>query len=447
MKAFGRHRQQVSHISMLWLVLALLALGLAALGALALVVARTPGVSGLVSAAAFQRALVVHVNLATLIWFLAMACSLWTESTSARPGMLRLGFGLSLAGALGIVAIGLAGRGAAVLANYLPHLDSRAFLLAQACFAAGVLATALASLRRPRGPGDWGLLCSVWPLLMGAIDMVLQLRDGAGLEEALWSAGHLLQFSYITILMTIWWRMAGADDRRSVAPAVTIALFIMAAAPATLPPLLHLLSPTPGGNPHAAYSALMAAAGWPPAILLGLALLIGVRHRRGALDAEAVVGVPASFAMIVVGCLVGSAITGETTVIPAHYHGTVGAVTVALMAYAQLRVRRAAGVEMLSPLARVPLLLYGTGLLLLIAGLAWSGTLGTVRKLPFDAVAATLPVQVAAALTGLGGACAVAGVGLFVMSLLRGVLCLWQAKILLKPPHCPGAASTSVAGR
>src|SRR6266581_9533408 len=123
---------------MLWLVLALLALGLAALGALALVGARTPGVSGLVSAAAFQRALVVHVNLATLIWFLAMACSLWTESTSARPGMLRLGFGLSLAGALGIVAIGLAGRGAAVLANYLPHLDSRAFLLAQACFAAGV---------------------------------------------------------------------------------------------------------------------------------------------------------------------------------------------------------------------------------------------------------------------------------------------------------------------
>lgn len=67
-----------------WLLLALAALVGSGLFSVLLVLARTPGINAWLPAGDFFRvALVVHVDLSVLVWFVAIAGLLW--SLNARP--------------------------------------------------------------------------------------------------------------------------------------------------------------------------------------------------------------------------------------------------------------------------------------------------------------------------------------------------------------------------
>ena len=427
-------------VSQWWLLLAVGALGLGALAALALAGARTPGLSTLVAVDAFPRALVVHVNLATLVWYLAMACALWTERLPAQRRLAAtLAFGLALAGAVGVVMAGVTAAGAPVLANYVPYLDHPLFLAALGCFAAGGLATALLSLRRPRDAAEWGFAIARWPFLMAALYLLLRLGGGASLVEALWGAGHILQFGHVTLLMALWLRLVERAGGPPLATRPAIVLFALAALPATAAPLLHLSGLSEDALHHV-QTELMRWANWPAPLLFGLFLLL-----RAAGAARRSDGFPASLGLFVAGCLAGLAIDSQTTMIPAHYHGTIGAFTLALMAAALARL--SPQVPAAARPTRLPLALYSAGILALIAGLAWSGALGAPRKSPFSGEGADLGATLAASLTGLGGAITVAGVFLFVIVAVPRIvqLCLHRPS----PAPTPGrdAAPTFAAAR
>jgi hypothetical protein len=137
------------------------------------------------------------------------------------------------------------------------------------------------------------------------------------------------------------------------------------------------------------------------------------RLGRRALGDPGLVAFAVSAALTVLGLALGLAIRGSTTMVPAHYHASVGAVTVAFMAaaYALLgsfglalpsrRLRRA--------LAWQPAL-YGAGMALLAAGFALAGSRGMGRKL-YGAEQAARSVAESAGLLvmGVGGFVAVAG--------------------------------------
>src|SRR6476660_9901510 len=100
-----------------------LGLGLAALiasGALSilLVLSRTPGIQNIVGGADFFHvALVAHVDLSVLVWFLAFAGMLWTLNSTARG--IRIAASGFIAAAAGTAAIALApflGAGRPVMA-------------------------------------------------------------------------------------------------------------------------------------------------------------------------------------------------------------------------------------------------------------------------------------------------------------------------------------------
>jgi hypothetical protein len=433
-------------VSQWWLLVAAGALGLGALAALALVVARTPGVTTLLPADAFPRALVVHVNLATLIWYVAMAGALWTEQLAApRRRAATLAFGVALAGAVGVVAAGLTAAGAPVLANYIPFVDHPSFLAALACFAAGGLATALLSLRRPRDAAEWGFAIARWPFLMAALDLVLRLGSGASLVDALWGAGHILQFGHLTLLMAIWLRLVERAGGTPLATRPAVALFAAAALPATAAPLLQLVGMAGDAALHQFHTELMRWANWPAPLLFGL--LLGLRSPAAAWRAD---GFPASIGLFVAGCLAGMAIDRQTTMIPAHYHGTIGAFTLALMAAALSRLSPPARAGAVSPRARptrLPLTLYALGISALIAGLAWSGALGAPRKSPFSGEGADLGATLAASLTGLGGTVTVAGVLLFVIVAVPRIVPLCAHRPASVPPPARDAAPTFAAAR
>lgn len=420
-----------SRISQCWLLLAVGSLGLSAMAALVLVLARTPLLTTLVAADTFPRALVVHVNLATTIWFLSMACAFWTERvySPARQCALALALLLGLTGAAGVILSGFGATGAPVLANYVPYLDNSLFIGSLACFGTGSLATAVISLHRPRDTAEWGFAIARWPILMAALYLSTDVIRGAPLVDAVWGAGHLLQFSYVTLLMAIWLRLTERVGGNAPPRPLAVTLFFAAALPATITPVLSLSGVVQNTTLSPLHTTLMQWTNWPAPLLFGLTLIAasGFARRLGAF--------PASITLFATGCLAGLAIESQTTMIPAHYHGTIGAFTLVLIAATIARLSPAHRKEKYDRPSPLPLALYSFGMFLLIAGLAWSGALGAPRKTPFSGEGADFTSMLAAGLTGLGGAVTIAGVTLFAVIAVPRIYRLCNPQPLQHPAH------------
>ena len=106
---------------------------MAELFALVLVVARTPGLADLPWVdRAFHKALVVHVDLSVLVWFLSIACLMWSLlAEGSRQSFPYLEEAALLSVALGTLLIAtspLDPHGMPVMSNYIPVITSPLFL-------------------------------------------------------------------------------------------------------------------------------------------------------------------------------------------------------------------------------------------------------------------------------------------------------------------------------
>jgi heme/copper-type cytochrome/quinol oxidase subunit 1 len=102
--------------------------------------------------------------------------------------------------------------------------------------------------------------------------------------------------------------------------------------------------------------------------------------------------------------------------IPAHYHGSIVGVTIAMMGLAYWLLPRLGFAAPMPRLATWQTYLYGGGQLLHIAGLVWSGGYGVQRKVADGALAERSLEQVLGmGLMGAGGLIAIVGGMLFVV--------------------------------
>lgn len=141
-------------------------------------------------------------------------------------------------------------------------------------------------------------------------------------------------------------------------------------------------------------------------------------------------GFSASAGLTVFGFILGACIRTSTTLVPAHYHASLGGVTVALMTAAYLVAEAVAGARGVRPglwrSARRQLALFGSGQAVFVLGFAIGGAYGLGRK----AYAAEQHVRGAGEYTGLivmglGGLVAVAGGLWFLFLLLREIRGWW----------------------
>ena len=130
----------------------------------------------------------------------------------------------------------------------------------------------------------------------------------------------------------------------------------------------------------------------------------------------------ASMLLFVSGGVIGLTIGGSNVKIPAHYHGCIVGVTLALMGLVyhllpQLGWRAPAG-----RLAVMQPWLYGSGQLMHIVGLVWSGGYGVQRKVAGSEQVLRSGAEVAGmGLMGAGGLLAIVGGLLFVVVVLRAI--------------------------
>ncbi len=438
-----------------WWALALGSLALS--GALAgwVALARVPPFNGWFhDGTLFRRLLVVHVDLALVVWLAAALVALLHRlaPVTARPGarLAELGWTLSVTGVVAMV-LGASRGGDPVMANYVPVVDDPLFLGGLGLVALGLLGGLLPALLSPPAP-DAGR--AAWRLARaGAVTMVaaaaafgLALRlvpDGlsarAHWEQVMWGGGHLMQGAYLALLIAAWAHLA---DRLGMASPVRGPLASLLGAWLVLGALGAPLLLSQGTASPLAVDGFSDWMRWALTPMVLVAAWAAWRWRPDAgehLDATrrtvARRVVRGGAVMLLAGMALGFAISGPNTVVPAHYHASIGAVTLGamglgLLVYAEdgLRLGRA---------VRWQPVLFATGQLVFAAGFALCGADGMPRK-TFGAEQQVLTdAQLAGLVTmGVGGLLALAG-GLWFL----GLGALWARRrasgCAARPVHRP----------
>lgn len=426
-----------------WLWLGLAALVGSGLFSVLLVLSRTPGLNRLVPVADFFRvALVVHVDLSVLVWFIALAGLLW--SLNGRPQGLAWGWaalGLCGAGAALMALAPFLGSGEAIMANYIPMLDGAPFIAGLLVFGIGVAVLVLRSLvAAPRigiafdaaGALRFGLNASavataVALLAFGWSFVVLpQTLAGRAYYEILyWGGGHALQFTWTLLMLVAWLWLAGACGARvPLSPRVALGLFALALASVFVTPYAYLAHDITSVEHRNLHTWAMRLGGGLAILPIALAVSLGLRGvaRREPVHRPLRAALLSSMLLFAAGGLIGVFIAGSNVRIPAHYHGCIVGVTLALMGLVHHLLPQLGYRAPVGRLATLQPTLYGAGQLMHILGLVWSGGYGVQRKVAGAEQVLRSTSEVAGmALMGLGGLIAIVGGLLFVVVVLRAM--------------------------
>jgi hypothetical protein len=411
--------------------------------AVLLVLSRTPVVNEWFPVADFFRlALVVHVDLSVLVWFVALAGLLWSVNGSSR-GLIWAWSALGLCGS-GALLMALApflGRGEAIMANYIPVLDNPLFIAGLLVFAAGVAVLVLRSLlTAPKigvsfeggGALRFGLNASVVAMAVALIAFgwsVTAMPAGLGgkayYEILFWGGGHALQFTWTLLMLVGWlWLASAAGARVPLSPRVTLLLFALALASVFITPYAYLAHDIASVEHRYMHTWAMRFGGGLSILPISLAVAIALVTRKRVADAQAPLqaALVVSVLLFAAGGVIGVFISGNNVKIPAHYHGSIVGVTLALMGLVyhllpQLGYRAPTG-----RLASWQPIVYGVGQLMHIIGLVWSGGYGVQRKVAgAEQVLSSASEKVGMGLMGLGGLIAIVGGVLFIVVVVRSM--------------------------
>ena len=422
-----------------WLLLALGALALSTVYAVLVVLTRTPLLNAFAGTRElFRNSLVLHVNFAVVVWLLVCAAALWTLAAGGAGRFRWAALMLACCGAAAMAIAPWFGTPLAVLSNYVPVLDSRLFLSGLSVFIAGIVLAGAASVRdmlRQLRAGRYeawrlGVILSVIAAAMALASLLASIAatgapvNQAGYEALFWGPGHVLQFVHVLLMMTAWIVLGERILGRPLAPPRwLLGLLLLAALPVLAAPLIHIFYAVGSPDFRRANTLLMTLGLWPAAALLAARIVLQLaRAGRGIWAQPETLPLVLSLLLFALGCIFGAAIQGETTLVTAHYHGTVGAVTLAYMGLGYHLLAAFGFSGSTGRLARWQLLIYGSGLLVLASSLAWLGTMGVPRKTPHvDQAAQTLASTFAMGGMSLGGLLSLVGIALFVFVVGRSI--------------------------
>ena len=427
-----------------WLQLGVLALATAGIFALLLVLSRVPGADAFFPwIDFFHTALVIHVDQSVLIWFLAMAGVVWslTDKCQTYLKLRSLSILLAVTGTLGIAASAFFGEGSALMNNYVPVLQRPLFFIALAVFGTGILLRLILTLI---GSSRQVLIGDCHPISVASVTIAIATATaiaallwswwdiptnitGQGFFELLfWGAGHTLQFAYSQLLLLAWLLLAVASGAVLPGSEKNLGFWLwLGLLPVLIVPIIYFNYPTVSPESRLAFTRLMQYGGVIATVPIGLILLYGLKRAPAPnLEQRPLRSTLwMSILLFASGGAIALMISGVNTVIPAHYHGSIVGITLALMGLAYVLLPKLGYRPITGRLSRIQPLCYGVGQLLHITGLALSGAMGIQRKTAgaaqgLDSLAAKLSMGV----MGIGGLMAVIGGILFVWMMLRAFL-------------------------
>jgi heme/copper-type cytochrome/quinol oxidase subunit 1 len=426
-----------------WLFLSLAALVIGGLLTVLIVVSRTPFFQALIPwEDFFHTVLVVHVDLTVLVWFLAFSGVLWSYSGSHRSSFWGWGALIICAtGTLILTASPFTGESYPLMNNYVPVLQSNTFFVGLGMFGIGFSMLVISTMFRAGAVGSrisgelvlrFGLLVaaiaaifSICALILSYAGIDATFEGEAYYDRLFWGSGHIIQFTHTQLMLVAWlWLACATGAKLRLSPRIVLILFVLGLSPVLMVPVIYLAFDVSSGGHLFWFTQLMKYGGALAAVPIGLAVTVAVLEQwrpNAGFEAERSALV-FSILLFGMGGIIGFLITSSNVTIPAHYHGSIVGITLAFMGITyhllpHLGFRKVAGKA-----ARWQPGVYGTGQLMHIVGLAWSGGYGVQRKIAGADQALEKIEQLAGmTLMGVGGLVSIIGGVIFLVLVYHSV--------------------------
>ncbi len=444
------NNEKLKPISRYWLLIGVFSVAVAGLYSLTLVIGRAPILSNNPEIQRiFKDALVVHVDLSVLLWFLAIACLFWSQiTTNSKHFMPYLEEAALICFALciGFMMLSPADpKAVAMMSNYIPTISSPLFFLSLGFLLCGVVFMLVKLLcSRHDAPhltpplmGEeylrFGILSAGWITLVAIVCFVWSyflippvIEGEQYFEMLFWGGGHVLQFTHTQILMVVWLLMAKAlHPAFHVPPRHLYILFAIGLVSVCFAPLIYLMYAVESAQFRQSFTYLMILCNGIAPTILALWILPGILtfHRFRLGENRALWScVLMSFTLFIYGNILGAFIAGENVIIPAHYHGTIVGITLAFMGYAYMMLPRFGYKPVThTKLAYWQPIIYGVGQIMHVSGLAYSGGYGVLRKTVGGVSELAPNVKAALGIMGLGGLLAIIGGLMFVVVVAKSI--------------------------
>ena len=439
-----------TRIARAWFRFAIGSLVLAGLLSLVLVVGRLPFLGWLFTDPLFfKRALVVHVDLAIVVWFQAGTLAFLGLALGPRlpRGLTAVALALAAAGIIGLLIGALMPGAQPVLSNYVPVIDHPIFFGGLISWFAGAGLFFILALTTPAPAGSKILTASTVIALRGsAAANVLALITFLGAwqttpaaapaiyyELIFWGGGHVLQAANVAAMLGLWLHLLHRWSGQIIlSPTAMTALIAALVLPQLILPVLAF-SGTTASSYFSMATHLMRWTIFPVVLVVLCVVTTQVWRQRAALNWRdyRFIGLAGSATLTVLGFILGSFIRQSSTLVPGHYHCAIGAVTLALMAAAYDFCTDVVPVRTTSTSPRyagLQLLLFGGGQAVFGLGFALAGAYGLGRKqYGIEQHVRSLGEYLGLSIMGLGGLVAVAG-GIFFLAVMLRRLGAWPKR-------------------
>jgi len=404
--------KQTARLIYAWLFFAVSTLIFAGIFAFLLAMSRTPFIQGILPVKDYlHTALVTHVVLSVVIWFLAFEGVLWilTGTIFSKGDLFSIplswvGFFLSAGGTIIIIVSGIRAWGEPLLANYIPVLTHPAFYTGLIMFASGIFLTIA------------NTLLSVYNI-------------NTYFEKLFWGGGHILQFSNTFGMICAWILLSQIILNKSPMSDRPAKLFLLISFGFTLPaPLFYFSFNVIGMELRDWFTRLMQLGMGPPAGAFAIAVIIAIKSFKNEIkklpwDKPGFSALIFSIILFSTGGILSLMIRGIDVKIPSHYHGVIGGVTLSFMGLSYYILPLLNRDVPDTRMAKIQPYLYGIGQMLFILGMFWAGTHGVPRKTYGEAQKLDDFVKLAGmGIMGFGGLIAILGGATFVLNILIPLL-------------------------
>lgn len=440
----GSQELSFDRLQQSWLKLGLTSFLISGLFSLVIVIARTPGIAEWINDPLFARkSLVLHVDLALVVVFYCFLAALYvTYSGIARPQRAHLGSRLVFIGILMMVSTVFVKSAEPILANYIPVLNHPLFVGGLFLVAAGLVSVFannpfsigrnMANYSKHGEPSSvpsasvvvrWAGLVVTMAMItfvMSAFITSANAHPVAYFEAVMWGGGHILQFANVLGMITVWLilahRIIGSDP---ISAKTNLFLSSSLAVPAIISPIL-LMNGTADLIYHNGFTQLMRWFIFPVVTAYVILLsrhLWNARSKVSSTNKVYLYGFAVSVLLTLTGFTIGFMIRGSNTLVPAHYHASLGGITVAYMTMIYVFLESRGGSpksKRMYQLRNVQPFLFGIGQTIFVIGFGYAGYTGMGRKLfGSDQSINSIDAMIGLSFMSLGGLLAMAGGLLF----------------------------------
>lgn len=425
-----------------WIWLGVYSLIAAGILAILLALSRTPAIKEMMPGSNFFKvALVVHVDLSVLIWFLAGAGILWAVFGIRRESLWsKAAFWLAVVGTVIISITPFLGATQPLMNNYVPVILQPWFFYGLLVMTAGLVIQAIGFIvtNTPRLNSSEGTETLRFALYLAALSVLIAVIcvavSYARIPETIggefyydllfWGGGHIHQFVNTVLLLVAWVMLSAAcgNDLR-MSPRLGAMLFLLVVLPIAMVPWLY--SYNIESSEHILGFTQLMRKGGLASIPIGLLVFLSTFRLTKLSDEQKPLraALISSITLFAGGGILGFMIMGSNTVIPAHYHGSIVGVTMAVMGVVFLLLPRLGRPIKHLKLAYWMPWLYGAGQLMHITALAWSGGHGVKRKAAGQAQGLEgFQEVIGMAFMGVGGLIAVLGGVLFLFIVISALI-------------------------